>query len=107
MLPGNALWGTGPLAETEVATVKIALRAFLAAFTITLLMVIAAIAWRTFRPVAGVILYPGYVLPKAYWGGAHDPLQILLVVALDVLFYGVAFYCLFWLWGRRRKGHDA
>jgi|WetSurMetagenome_2_1015567.scaffolds.fasta_scaffold600457_1 hypothetical protein len=107
MLPGNALWGIGPLAETEVATVKIVVRAFLAAFAITALMVIAAIAWRTSWPVVDVMLHPGYVFPKEYWGGIGDPLQGILAIALNIIFYTVAFCCVFWLWGRWRKGHDA
>jgi hypothetical protein len=38
------------------------------------------------------LLAPGYVLPRAYWGGTHDPLQILFALALNVIFYAVVVY---------------
>jgi hypothetical protein len=41
--------------------------------------------------VAEVLLQPGYVLPRAYWGAAHDIAQLLLVVMLAVCFYTLVF----------------
>jgi hypothetical protein len=44
-------------------------------------------------PVVGHIaewaLGPGYALPEAYWGVAHDPFQILAAFVLNVVFYSL------------------
>jgi hypothetical protein len=37
--------------------------------------------------VGELILQPGEAIPLAYWGGLHDPLQILAGLLLNGLFY--------------------
>ena len=51
--------------------------------------------------VAEVLLEPGYALPEAYWGGVHDPLQLLLVAALNCVFYAALFAAIVWRWRKR------
>ena len=41
------------------------------------------------------------MLPKAYWGGVHDPLQLALAVGLNIAFYAVSFYVIRKFVGRR------
>jgi hypothetical protein len=36
-----------------------------------------------------IVLWPGWIVPELYWGGIHDPLQFLLVFAINVLFYAL------------------
>jgi hypothetical protein len=45
------------------------------------------------RGVADMLLEPGAFLPEWYWGGLHDPLQILAALALNVIFYAFASVC--------------
>lgn len=49
-----------------------------------------------------LLLGPGYALPEAYWGAVHDPLQLLVALVLNGLFYTVLFFVALWLWKRRR-----
>ncbi|MBI3941320.1 MAG: hypothetical protein HY315_10850 [Acidobacteria bacterium] len=62
-----------------------------------------------FVPVAGrigeIALEPGYYLPEAYWDGIHDPLQLLLVLLLNIVFYVALFAIIFRL--RRDRGTTA
>jgi hypothetical protein len=46
----------------------------------------------TLRPATEVALQPGYWWPEHYWGGVHDPLQVLVVFVLNVVFYGAAIF---------------
>lgn len=54
------------------------------------------------RGISELILEPGYLLPRAYWGGVHDALQILVVAGLNCVFYGAIFSAVLWPW--RKKG---
>ena len=54
-------------------------------------------------PVADALLAPGDALPKAYWGGVHDPFQILPAVLLNVMFYSLLFATWFWLSSKKRR----
>ena len=49
------------------------------------------------------LLTPGYILPERYWGGVHDPLQILVVLVLNVVFYSAVLSIAIWLW--TKVGH--
>ena len=56
-------------------------------------VVVLALFVGTVVPVVGKIaerfLGPGYALPEAYWGAAHDPFQILAAFVLNVVFYSL------------------
>lgn len=52
------------------------------------------------RTVADWLLTPGYALPVAYWGAAHDPLQILAAILLNIAFYSFLATC--WILFRAR-----
>jgi hypothetical protein len=39
--------------------------------------------------IAESLLTPGYLIPEAYWGAAHDPVQILMAFLLNVVFYSI------------------
>ena len=43
------------------------------------------------QAIADVLLEPGAFLPERYWGGLHDPLQILPALVLNVIFYAFAY----------------
>ncbi len=52
--------------------------------------------------IAEWLLAPGYALPEAYWGAAHDPIQILAAFLLNVVFYATLVSCVILL--LKRKG---
>lgn len=53
--------------------------------------------------ISEALLTPGYSLPEAYWGGVHDPLQLLAAFILNVAFYAVIAAILLWAWGKRKR----
>jgi len=56
---------------------------------VTVLALIIGSASRGLRPLGDLMLAPGYWLPEAYWGGVHDPMQILIAISLNVSFYAL------------------
>jgi hypothetical protein len=66
----------------------------LSVLTITALFVLGAL-FPTLIPVIDIFLLPGYFIPEAYWGGVHDPVQILTANLLNVIFYGAAYFAVF------------
>ena len=53
------------------------------------------------RHLGELLLEPGDALAVWYWP-VHDPLQLVLVFMLDVLFYGVVFCVAFSVWRKMR-----
>ena len=82
------------------------MREFLSAFGLALIFVVFCFALM-FVPSIGrigeVLLEPGYWLPETYWGGIHDPIQLLLVAVLNLCFYTLLFWAIFatWSWSRQ------
>jgi len=76
----------------------------LAVFSIFGLFVIG-IAVPFAGPIVEMALAPGYILPEAYWGAAHDPLQLLVANLLNIAIYAVIFAVLAHLrgWISRRR----
>src|SRR5215467_14263615 len=56
---------------------------------ITVVVVIVGLVVPASAPIADAVLAPGYHFPEAYWGGVHDPLQLLLALGLNVIFYAL------------------
>ncbi len=83
------------------------MREVFAAFVLALIFVVFCFALM-FIPSIGrigeVLLEPGYWLPEAYWGGIHDPIQLLLVVMLNLCFYTLLFWASLasWSWSQQK-----
>ena len=68
--------------------------------------VMAFPVYLVFSRVADAMLNPGYYFPESYWGGVHDPLQLLLALFLNVCFFAFWGYLavLVWIgWFAQRK----
>jgi hypothetical protein len=61
------------------------------------------LTWGLSRRVGDALVAPGYIFPKWYWGGVGDPLQLLLVIGLNVAFYTAVAYVALSFWSRRFK----
>lgn len=68
---------------------------------VTVLAFAIGVPHRT-RPFGEALLTPGFWLPKAYWGGVHDPVQIAIVFLMNVLFYAIAAFCVRWVVAKYR-----
>ena len=68
--------------------------AFVAAVALTVLAFVGVVAVDE-RTLGGrffdAALAPGFAWPTAYWGSAHDPLQFLIALLLNVAFYTAVF----------------
>jgi hypothetical protein len=64
------------------------LLALLFGLGVTAIAFVVGFMFQSLRPISDAVLAPGYALPEAYWGGVHDPLQILLAVTLNITAYG-------------------
>lgn len=79
-----------------------------AAFAVGLILVLIALGmvFEDLRPAVDFALSPGYVIPEAYWGGIHDPMQILAANILNLIVYTLAFVAVARLrdrWGRQPR----
>lgn len=70
---------------------------------VTFGVTVIGLAVPTSRPLLEWLIKPGYVLPKWYWGGVHDPLQVLLVICLNVALYAVVYSVLRGTWTVLRR----
>jgi hypothetical protein len=67
--------------------------------SITVVAIIVGFVIPASGPLVDGILAPGYFLPVAYWGGVHDPLQLLLAIALNVFAYALGALLIIKLFG--------
>ena len=59
---------------------------------ITFGLIVIGVLAEPLRAVSELLLAPGYALPRAYRGGAHDPVQILVAIVFNCVFYGCVVY---------------
>ena len=68
-------------------TVRAALGAAVALTAVAVIGLVAAEEHSTAAWLFDAALTPGFAMPEAYWGSAHDPLQFLIALTLNVAFY--------------------
>ena len=87
------VWQPGGLWDRMTKRVLLSL---LLGFAIVLILFVGMITPGVSR-IAERLLGPGYAIPEAYWGAAHDPLQVLAAFLLNVIFYAALIGCVLWL----------
>lgn len=80
-------------------------RCILLAVASIILLFSVSIASPPFAPLADGALTPGYLLPEAYWGGVHDPLQTLVANTINVIFYSAVYFLVVKALQQRRTGN--
>lgn len=72
-------------------------------FLVTVSAFLIGFSSRSLQRVGDMLLAPGYWIPEAYWGGAHDPLQLALAVSLNIIVYAIGVYVLLSLRGGKNR----